>query len=156
MNICFIPSSILRIKLLRGFLLATQGSIMASDIAMNNESKAVIHVGGGFHHAHFKGGSGFCVYNDIGLTCKYLLEYYGDKINKILVIDLDAHQGDGIGKDKEILGDRIVLADIYNNKVYPQDEHAEEFIDYKRFVTKKDSSSNYLEKLESLLSDIKR
>ena len=57
-NVAFIPSTILRIKALRGFLLGTQGTISAVDLALY--SKHIIHIGGGFHHAHFKGGSGFC------------------------------------------------------------------------------------------------
>jgi histone deacetylase 11 len=125
---------------------------MSANMAMKR--KKVIHVGGGLHHAHFKGGSGFCVYNDIGLSCKYLLDYYGSVISKILIIDLDAHQGNGHERDKEILGNNIIIADMYNPYIFPRDEHAKKFIDFTRLVSKHDSSKDYIEKLKSMLSEI--
>ena len=138
--------------LLKGFLLATQGTLISANMAIKR--KKVIHVGGGLHHAHFKGGSGFCVYNDIGLACKYLLDYYPSVVKKILIIDLDAHQGNGHERDKEILGNSLIIADIYNSFIFPRDEYAKKFIDYERLVSGKNSSSEYLEKLDSLLQEI--
>jgi histone deacetylase 11 len=140
--------------LLRGFLLATQGTMMSANMAIKR--KKVIHVGGGLHHAHFKGGSGFCIYNDIGLACKYLLDYHGDKVKKILILDLDAHQGNGHERDKEILGNNIIIADIYNPYIFPRDEYAKKFINFSRTVSIQDTSKEYLAKLEDMLCEIKR
>lgn len=149
----FLPSSIIRIVLLRGFLLATQGSMISANMAI--QRKRIIHVGGGLHHAHFKGGSGFCVYNDIGLSCKYLLDYYGNQIKKILIIDLDAHQGNGHERDKAILGDSIIIADVYNPFIFPKDEYAKQFIDFSRTVSNSDSSRDYIDKVSNMLMEIK-
>lgn len=149
----FLPSSIIRIVLLRGFLLATQGSILSANMAIKR--KKMIHVGGGLHHAHFKGGSGFCIYNDIGLACKYLLDYHSDKVKKILIIDLDAHQGNGHERDKEILGDSIIIADVYNPYIFPRDEYAKQFIDFSRTVSNADNSQEYIQKVSSMLDEIK-
>lgn len=50
------------------------------------------YLGGGMHHARKSEGSGFCPVNDIVIAArKYQKEYAG----KVLVIDTDAHQGDG-------------------------------------------------------------
>ena len=125
---------------------------MSANMAMRR--KKVIHVGGGLHHAHFKGGSGFCVYNDIGLACKYLLDYYPSKIKKILILDLDAHQGNGHERDKEVLGQSLIIADIYNPYIFPKDEYAKKFIDYSRLVSIKDTSRDYINLLKELLKEI--
>jgi histone deacetylase 11 len=125
---------------------------MSADMAMKR--KKVIHVGGGLHHAHFKGGSGFCVYNDIGLACKYLLDYYSSQVKKILILDLDAHQGNGHERDKEVLGESIIIADIYNPYIFPKDKYAKQFIDFSKLVSNKDSSKEYINKLRELLQEI--
>jgi len=48
---------------------------------------------GGFHHAGVANGEGFCVFNDVAITTMMLLNDY--KIKRILIIDTDAHQGNG-------------------------------------------------------------
>jgi histone deacetylase 11 len=125
---------------------------MSANMAMRR--KRVIHVGGGLHHAHFKGGSGFCCYNDIGLACKYLLDYYPNKVKKILIIDLDAHQGNGHERDKEILGDSLIIADMYNPRIFPNDNHAKKFIDFQKLLYSEDSSKDYLTKLREMINEI--
>ncbi len=57
------------------------------------ESKAAVHLGGGFHHAFPDHGEGFCVLNDIAV-CIRVLEREGS-IKKALIIDCDLHQGNG-------------------------------------------------------------
>jgi acetoin utilization deacetylase AcuC-like enzyme len=52
-----------------------------------------MNVAGGTHHAFTNRGEGFCLLNDIAISANYLLE---NKLsNKILVVDLDVHQGNG-------------------------------------------------------------
>lgn len=48
---------------------------------------------GGFHHAGVANGEGFCVFNDVAITTKMLLNEY--PIDRVLIIDTDAHQGNG-------------------------------------------------------------
>lgn len=48
---------------------------------------------GGTHHAHRDFGSGFCVFNDLAVTCLTLLE--DGSAGRIAILDLDVHQGDG-------------------------------------------------------------
>jgi len=48
---------------------------------------------GGFHHAGKDYGEGFCLFNDVAIAAKALLERHGMK--RLLVIDTDAHQGNG-------------------------------------------------------------
>ncbi len=48
---------------------------------------------GGTHHAHREFGSGYCVFNDLAVAALTLL---GEgKVERVAVVDLDVHQGDG-------------------------------------------------------------
>lgn len=52
-----------------------------------------MNIAGGTHHAFSDRGEGFCLLNDIAIAANYLL---AKKLTqKILVIDLDVHQGNG-------------------------------------------------------------
>ena len=48
---------------------------------------------GGTHHSHADFGSGYCVFNDIAVCAKIALER--EFIDRVAVLDLDVHQGDG-------------------------------------------------------------
>ena len=52
-----------------------------------------MNIAGGTHHAFTDRGEGFCLLNDIAIAANHLLRYKG--VKKILVVDLDVHQGDG-------------------------------------------------------------
>jgi acetoin utilization deacetylase AcuC-like enzyme len=53
------------------------------------------HVAGGTHHAFRDRGEGFCVFSDIAVAANVLLRDFPDLVKKILIIDLDVHQGNG-------------------------------------------------------------
>ena len=74
----------------RSFL-ATGGTVLASKLALDH--KLACNTAGGSHHASFNNGAGYCVFNDVAVAANYLK--YKKKINKILIFDLDVHQGNG-------------------------------------------------------------
>jgi len=86
-----LPAWLLRWKILDPMLLATEGSILAACLAIN--MGWAVNLSGGFHHASWDKGGGFCIYPDISLTVHYLKTRL--MIKKIMIIDLDAHQGNG-------------------------------------------------------------
>lgn len=53
------------------------------------------HVAGGTHHAFYDYGEGFSVFSDIAVAANVVLERYPDLVKRILIIDLDVHQGNG-------------------------------------------------------------
>lgn len=55
-----------------------------------------LNVAGGTHHAFRNKGEGFCMLNDIAIAANFLLNT--GLSNKILVVDLDVHQGNGTAK----------------------------------------------------------
>jgi acetoin utilization deacetylase AcuC-like enzyme len=67
------------------------GSIQAALYAL--EFGIGMNIAGGTHHAFTDRGEGFCLLNDIAITANFLLANHGFK--KILVVDLDVHQGNG-------------------------------------------------------------
>ena len=74
----------------RSFL-ATGGTVLASKLAINFGISC--NTAGGSHHANYDGGAGYCVFNDVAVATKYLLNR--GLANKILIVDLDVHQGNG-------------------------------------------------------------
>ena len=75
-------------------LIITQGTIDCCNHAFANG--VALNVAGGTHHAFADRGEGFCLLNDFGVAANYLL--HRQKVNKILIIDLDVHQGNGTAK----------------------------------------------------------
>jgi acetoin utilization deacetylase AcuC-like enzyme len=53
------------------------------------------HVAGGTHHAFYDRGEGFCVFSDIAVAANVVLRNYPDVLRRILILDLDVHQGNG-------------------------------------------------------------
>jgi acetoin utilization deacetylase AcuC-like enzyme len=75
----------------RRSLLSVGGTWAAAQAALAGGFAA--NVAGGSHHAMPDGGAGYCVLNDLAVTAAGLLD--GGHVARILVIDLDVHQGDG-------------------------------------------------------------
>lgn len=55
-----------------------------------------MNIAGGTHHAYADRAEGFCMLNDQALAVDYLMKEQG--ISKVLIIDLDVHQGNGTAK----------------------------------------------------------
>jgi acetoin utilization deacetylase AcuC-like enzyme len=72
-------------------LVITQGTIDCCHFALKNGVS--MNIAGGTHHAYANKGEGFCLLNDVAIAANYLLE--NQIVNKILVVDLDVHQGNG-------------------------------------------------------------
>jgi acetoin utilization protein AcuC len=48
---------------------------------------------GGLHHAMREAASGFCVYNDLSIAIRWLLE---QGVERVAYVDVDVHHGDGV------------------------------------------------------------
>ena len=118
------PYVFLRRHLIEPMLLASCGTIKAVELAM--QEKLAINLGGGFHHASFYSGDGFCLYPDIPIAMKEIRKRQPGL--KIAVLDCDAHQGNGTARslDKH---DGTLMADMFNCQIYPQDTEAAKVTD---------------------------
>lgn len=70
---------------------AVGGTVLAAQLA--SEVGLACNTAGGTHHAFYDFGSGFCIFNDLAIAGRLLLQQ--GKAQRILIIDLDVHQGDG-------------------------------------------------------------
>ena len=89
--LAMLPAWVVRWRVLRPMQLAVGGTILACRLAL--EHGLAVNLGGGFHHAGPDKGGGFCVYAD-GPIALAALQAEG-RINSALVVDTDAHQGNG-------------------------------------------------------------
>lgn len=78
-------------KLIRRELMIIQGTKDCAHMAL--ERGAALNIAGGTHHAFTNRGEGFCLLNDQAVAAQYLLD--NELAGKILIIDLDVHQGNG-------------------------------------------------------------
>ena len=76
--------------LMRRTRLEIAGTLRARDLALKHG--LACHLGGGTHHAHRTYGSGYTIYNDLAVAA---LDTCVDPKARVLVVDLDVHQGDG-------------------------------------------------------------
>ncbi len=67
------------------------GTMKASDFAMKHG--IAMNIAGGTHHAYTNRGEAFCMLNDQAIGARYL--QLRGKVKKILIVDLDVHQGNG-------------------------------------------------------------
>lgn len=75
-----------------------------------------INLSGGFHHAQMGRGEGLCIYSDIGAALELLTHGLGRP--KVLVVDLDAHLGNGTLSFLARFPESTVF-DLYNGEIYP-------------------------------------
>jgi acetoin utilization deacetylase AcuC-like enzyme len=76
------------------FRLACGGTVVAALQALRAGWAA--HLGGGFHHAFADRAEGFCYINDLAVAARAVLAEAS--VERICVIDLDVHQGNGTAR----------------------------------------------------------
>ena len=123
-----------------------EGTRKAAELAIS--SKISFNIAGGTHHAFSDRGEGFCLLNDQVIASNWLLK--NTKIQKILIVDLDVHQGNGTASlmAKE---DHVFTFSMHGENNYPMQKETSDLD-----VPLKDgtSDSEYLYLLESNLDAI--
>lgn len=94
--------------------LSVGGTISACRSAVINGIS--VNLAGGTHHAHPEHGEGFCVFNDVAIAAR-AMQAEGIA-RKILVIDLDVHQGDGTAAIFA-MDDSVFTFSIHGEKNFP-------------------------------------
>jgi histone deacetylase 11 len=89
--VLYLPAFLTNWRVLKPMRWATGGTVLACRLAL--ESGLAINLGGGYHHAAPDRGGGFCAYADTPLALRTLHDE--GRIQSALVVDTDAHQGDG-------------------------------------------------------------
>jgi acetoin utilization deacetylase AcuC-like enzyme len=70
---------------------ACAGTVLTARLALARG--LACNTAGGSHHAFRDHGSGFCVFNDVAVAARLLLAE--GAVERVMVVDLDVHQGDG-------------------------------------------------------------
>ena len=101
-------------EIIRAFLLATGGTIRASEEALREG--CAVNLSGGFHHAFPDHAEGFCYINDMAVAVRKIQKE--KRVTRVAVIDCDLHQGNGtafIFKDDE----SVYTFSIHQRDLYP-------------------------------------
>ena len=73
--------------------LVAGGSAIAARQVWDGRSEHAVNIAGGLHHAMEGYASGFCVFNDVVLAIRTLLEAGAERV---AYVDIDVHHGDGV------------------------------------------------------------
>ena len=68
-------------------------SVAAAKLVWSGEVLHAVNVCGGLHHAMPATASGFCVYNDVSVAIRWLLD---KGVQRVAYVDVDVHHGDGV------------------------------------------------------------
>jgi acetoin utilization deacetylase AcuC-like enzyme len=74
------------------------------------------NMAGGTHHAFRSEGAGYCIFNDLAICAEVALQQ--KNINRVLILDLDVHQGDGTAEI--FAGDeRVYTVSLHGENNFP-------------------------------------
>ena len=127
----------------------TGGSLDALNSVLDGDLFAA-NLGGGTHHAFRSEGSGYCIFNDLAICAEVALRR--DNISRILILDLDVHQGDGtaeIFKDDQ----RVFTVSLHGKRNFPFKKATSDWdVEFEKGV----DDDNYITSLDGVLNRLKR
>lgn len=93
----------------------TGGALEALDVVLDGQLMAG-NLAGGTHHAFKSEGAGYCIFNDLAICAEKALQ--NSQIKRILILDLDVHQGDGTAKIFNE-DDRVFTVSLHGKNNFP-------------------------------------
>jgi acetoin utilization deacetylase AcuC-like enzyme len=126
----------------------TGGALEALDEVLVHGNKMAGNMAGGTHHAFRDAGAGYCIFNDLAVCAEQAL--LSQKIEKILILDLDVHQGDGTAK---IFNDdeRVYTVSLHGKNNFP---FRKQKSDWDVEFDNETEDSEYLKVLNDVLSNL--
>ncbi|WP_136667566.1 histone deacetylase [Flavobacterium sp. H122] len=91
-----------------------QGTILGVQNALHDG--IAFNIAGGTHHAYTNRGEAFCLLNDQAIGAQYLLD--NNLAKKILIVDLDVHQGNGTAEIFE-KNNQVFTFSMHGKSNYP-------------------------------------
>ena len=121
----------------------SQGTIQGAIYSIKN--KVSMNIAGGTHHAFYDRGEAFCMLNDQAIAANYLIKK--GFFRKILIVDLDVHQGNGTASIFQNINDVFTLS-FHGKNNYPfKKEKSDVDIEFENGTDDK----FYLKKLKNIL-----
>ena len=152
-NIPFVSTSFIDKKVLSPMRWGVAGTIAAATEALKS-GQLCWNLAGGYHHASPHNMEGFCIYNDIGICYQQLLSQgLLSAQDKILIIDTDAHHGNG-NATTFMENDRVTILDIYNSQIYPMIYTTRERVNIGVPLAMGTTGETYLEKYTAALKKL--
>ncbi|MEN9865743.1 MAG: Acetoin utilization protein AcuC [Pseudomonadota bacterium] len=144
-QIPLVPFSFLDRKILLPMRWGVAATLEAARLALTGVN--CWNMAGGYHHASRASCEGFCIYNDINLAVQELREEGKiDATTRILIIDVDAHHGNGnantFREDKA-----ITIVDQFNDDIYPRGNFSKQRVDIPLPVHSNIDGETYLQVL---------
>ncbi|MCC5816617.1 MAG: histone deacetylase [Leptospira sp.] len=102
------------------FMHGVGGTVMAMELSETYQF--CFNLGGGYHHSMPDHAEGFCYLNDVAIATR--LFQYNNPDKKVLIADLDLHQGNGnsyIFKDDE----NVFTFSMHQGNIYPKKEDSD-------------------------------
>ncbi|MDC8005436.1 histone deacetylase [Aureisphaera galaxeae] len=124
----------------------TQGTIEGCKYALQHG--IAMNIAGGTHHAYTDRGEAFCLFNDQAVGAKYLLAK--GKAKKILMVDLDVHQGNGTAEIFQNDPDVFTFS-MHGGKNYP---FKKEVSDLDIGLDDGTEDEQYLSKIKEILPEL--
>lgn len=122
------------------------GTVLTATLAL--EHGIACNTAGGSHHARYEQGAGFCVFNDVAVAVRVLQA--DRRIETVLIIDLDVHQGDGTAQIFST-DERVFTASLHAEKNYP---HPKAQSDLDVALPDNVGDAGYLEALDAMLDQL--
>ena len=121
----------------------SQGTIQGAIYSIKN--KVSMNIACGTHHAFYDRGEAFCMLNDQAIAANYLIKK--GFFRKILIVDLDVHQGNGTASIFQNINDVFTLS-FHGKNNYPfKKEKSDIDIEFENGTDDK----FYLKKLKNIL-----
>lgn len=152
-KIPFVGFSFLDKKILTPMRWGVAGTIFGAENALE-KGGVYWNLSGGYHHAMQQNMEGFCIYNDIGI-CHQQLVKKGllSENDKILIIDTDAHHGNG-NAYTFMENDCAILLDIYNAGIYPTSGYTRERVNIPVQLRPGTDGKTYLKSYQNALEKL--
>ncbi len=114
-----LPNFFLQSNLIEPMRFACRGTLLATQAVLEGFASVAMNIGGGYHHAFFDHGEGFCFFADAALSILHSRQISRlDNEATVLMVDLDAHRGNGF--ESYFINDSSVRNfDMYNFQIYP-------------------------------------
>ncbi len=147
-----LPFSMIDKRILLPMRWGVAGTIEATKDALKGNN--AWNLSGGYHHATPRDSEGFCIYNDIGIALQEALAVgLIGGADKILIVDIDAHHGNG-NAYTFMDNPNVTILDIYNNDVYPQNNFTKERVNINVPLAAGTEGAQYHKALKSALDKL--
>lgn len=152
-RIPLVSFSFLDRKILSPMRWGVAGTIFGATQALKNGG-VYWNMSGGYHHAMQQNMEGFCIYNDIGI-CHQQLVNKGllTPDDKILIIDTDAHHGNG-NAYTFMENKQVTILDVYNSGIYPTSGYTRDRVDIPVLLPPGTDGQTYLQRYSEALEKL--